>query len=224
MCGDRWLQELEESPVPRNYRDAYARAVAQMAGRTPAIDAETAGVTYADLREGRGRFEIPLLNRTYELSWPDLAMRERGCDVEPSYVVQILLLHYLIVSDGIAVRGQWTSFREIPEGRTYYPAFRGGSEERLLGRFGMDVPAFKAAAEALGGRPLALADHAYAFDVLPRLPMAVLLWEGDDEFPPELHILMDATAANYLPTEDIAVISRYLAINLVRAVPKPHAP
>ena len=35
-----------------------------------------------------------------------LAMREKGSDVEPSYVVQILLLHYLLVSDGIALRGR----------------------------------------------------------------------------------------------------------------------
>lgn len=223
MCGDRWLQELEDSPVPRNYRDAYARAAAAMTDRTPEIDAETAGVLYTDSGEGRGRFDIPLLNRVYELSWPDLAVREQGSGVEPSYVVQIILLHYLITSDGITVRGQWTSFREIPDGRVYYPAFRGGSEGRLLDRFGSDVPAFQAAAAALGGRPVALADHAFAFDVLPRLPMAVLLWEGDDEFPPELHILLDSTAANYLPVEDLAVISRYLTVSLLRAVPKQPA-
>jgi hypothetical protein len=216
MCGDRWVQELD-SPVPRNYRDAYERACALMQGREPQIDADTAGATYVDLGEGQGYFEVPLLNRTYRISWPDLQVREAGGDTEPSYMVQLLLLHYLYTSDGIAVRGQWVSFRDIPDGRNYYPAFRGGSEERLLQRFGSDVAAFQAAAEALGGRPLALADHAYAFAVLPHLPMAVLLWEGDDEFPPEMHILMDATAANYLPTEDLAVIARYLAACLLRA-------
>jgi hypothetical protein len=219
MCGDRWLQELESSPVPRNYRDAYAKAAALLTGRTPEVDAETAGVPYTDLGEGRGRFDIPLLDRTYEVSWPDLAVREKGGGAEPSYVVQILLLHYLVTSDGIAPRGQWISFRDVPDGRIYYPAFRGGSEERLLERFGNDVAAFRTAAEALGGRPLPLADHAYALDVLPRLPMAVLLWEGDDEFPPEVHVLLDSTAPNYLPTEDLAVIGRYLAINLLRAAP-----
>jgi len=220
MCGDRWLQELEESPVPRNYRAAYERAVAHMADRNPAIDAETAGVSFTDLGAGRGRFDIPLLNRTYELAWPDLVVREKGSDTEPSYVIQILLLHYLLTSDGIALRDQWVSFRDIPDGRSYYPAFRGGSEERLLGRFGHDVAAFHAAAAALAGRPLPLADHAYAFDVLPRLPLAVLLWESDDEFPPELHILLDATATNYLPVEDLAVIARYLTIALLRAGPR----
>lgn len=217
MCGDRWVEELD-SAVPRNYRDAYERACALMKGRDPRIDAETAGVDYVDLGEGRGRFTIPLLNKRFEVDWPGLQVREVGGG-EPSYVVQLLLLHYLLISDGIALRGQWVSFRDIPDGRVYYPAFRGGSEKRLLERFGPDAAAFRSAAEALGGRPLDLADHAYAFDLLPRLPMAVLLWEGDDEFPPELHILMDATAGNYLPTEDLAVIARYLAACLLRAAP-----
>jgi len=217
MCGDRWLEELD-SPVPRNYRDAYQRACSQMKDRDPAIDADTAGVSYTGLGGGQGRFEIPLLNRTYEISWPDLQVGEAGSGAEPSYVVQLLLLHYLITADGIAVRGQWVSFRDLPAGRVYYPAFRSGSEERLLARFGDDVAALQAAAQALGGRPIDLANHGFVFQVLPRLPIAVLLWKGDEEFPPEVQILFDSSAANYLPTEDLAVIARYLCGCLLKAV------
>jgi len=216
MCGDRWLEEAE-SRVPRNYRDAYQRACARMQGRDPSIDADTAGVCYADLGEGRGRFEIRLLNRMFEVSWPDLRVHEAGSSVEPSYVVQLLLLHYLITSDGISLRGEWVSFRDLPDGRVYYPAFRAGSEERLLQRFGGDVDGLHRAAEALGGRPADMADYAFVFQVLPRLPVAVLLWEGDEEFPPEVRILFDSSAANYLPTEDLAVIARYLCGCLLRA-------
>jgi len=215
MCGDRWLNELA-GPVPRNYREAYLQACAAMRGRDPRIDAETAGVVYTDLGEGRGRFEIPLLNCTYEISWPDLSVCEAGSDTEPSYVVQLVLLHYLITSDGIALRGRWVSFRDLPDARVYYPAFRAGSEALLLRRFGRDVAGFAAAAEALGGQPVAMADHAYVFQVLPRLPIAVLFWEGDEEFPPEVRLLFDATAGNYLPTEDLAVIGRYLCHRLLR--------
>lgn len=215
MCGDRWLNELD-GPVPRNYREAYRRTCEAMRKRDPRIDAETAGVLYTDLGEGRGRFEIPLLDRTYEISWPDLRVCEVGRGAEPSYVVQLVLLHYLITSDGIALRGQWVSFRDLPDARVYYPAFRAGSEALLLRRFGRDVAGLAAAARALGGRPAAMADHAYVFQVLPRLPIAVLLWEGDEEFPPEVRLLFDATAGNYLPTEDLAVIGRYLCQRLLR--------
>jgi len=216
MCGDRWLDEHLES-LPRNYREAYRLACQKMAGRDPQIDAETAGVPYTDLGEGRGRFQVPLLNQTYEILWPGLEMREVGSGTEPPLVVQILLLHYLLTSDGISLRGQWVSFRDLPDGRVYYPAFRAGSEERLRERFGHDVAALRAAAERLGGRPAAMADHAFVFQVLPRLPIALLLWEGDEEFPPEVRLLFDSTAANYLPTEDLAVIARYLCACLLRA-------
>ncbi len=217
MCGDRWLEELD-SPVPRKYRDAYERACALMEGRDPAIDAETAGVPFLDLGEGRGRFDIPLLNRTYEVSWPELKVRGAGSEAEPSYVVQLLLLHYLLTADGIALREQWVSFRDFPEGRVYYPAFRSGSEALLLQRFGHDAAALHAAALALGGRPVELGDHAFVLPVLPRLPLAVLLWEGDEDFTPEVRLLFDATAANYLPIEDLAVIARYVSVCLLRAV------
>ncbi len=218
MCGDRWLQDLT-GPVPRNYRQAYQRACERMAGRDPRIDAEKAAVRFEDLGGGRGRFVIPVLNRTYEVDWPGLAIREVGGDAPPSIVLQILLLHYLMTADGIALRGQWASFRDLPDGRTYYPAFRSGSEERLLQRFGNDAAALRAAAGVLGGQPLPLGDHAYVFNVLPRLPLAVLLWEGDEDFAPELHLLLDASAGNYLPTEDLAVIARYLAACLLRSAP-----
>lgn len=217
MCGDRWLEEGHED-VPRNYREAYRRACWVMEGRDPRIDADKAGVRYIDSGEGKGRFEIPLADRVYEISWPDLAIREAGCEEDPSPVVQLLLLHYLISADGIALRGQWVSFRDMPDGRVYYPAFREGSEMRLQARFGEDPQALQRGAEALGGLPTDMADHAFIFWVLPRLPLAVLLWEGDDEFPAEVRVLFDATAANYLPTEDLAVIARYLCGRLLRAV------
>ncbi len=208
--------EDEAAPVPRSYRAALERARKRFAGREPRIDAETAGVPYIDLGGGQGRFEIQVLGRRYVVSWPDLrAADDSGETANP--VLQILLLHYLLTSDGITPRGQWVSFRDLPDGRVYYPAFREGSEERLLARFGDDIAGFLRAAEALGGTPLPFADHAFAFQVLPRLPMAVLLWERDEEFPPEVRILFDSTAANYLPTEDLAVIARYLAACLIRS-------
>jgi hypothetical protein len=215
MCSDS-AHEDEQTAVPVRYRMALEHARERFSGRDPRIDAETAGARYVDMGGGCGEFEIPVLGQPYVVSWPDLRTRDvHGQEAAP--VLQILLLHYLLTADGITPRGQWVSFRELPNGRIYYPAFREGSERRLLERFGSDIRAFEAAAQALGGMPLPLADHAFAFQVLPRLPMAVLLWEGDEEFPPEIRILFDSSAANYLPTEDLAVIARYLTTCLLRA-------
>ena len=41
--------------------------------------------------------------------------------------------------------------------------------------------------------------------VFPKVPLAVVLWRGDDEFPPEVNILFDRTANSVLRTEDLAI-------------------
>jgi len=48
------------------------------------------------------------------------------------------------------------------------------------------------------------------------VPVAVLLWKGDDEFPGQAGILFDASAHHYLPTEDLAGMGDWLAHQLAR--------
>jgi hypothetical protein len=61
----------------------------------------------------------------------------------------------------------------------------------ILKRFGRDLAGFKKAAESLNGEFLDLADAAYKFSPLPKIPLYYLLWEGDDEFEPHLSVLFD---------------------------------
>ena len=63
---------------------------------------------------------------------------------------------------------------------------------------------FKKAAERLDGELLDLADAAYKFSPLPKIPLYYLLWEGDDEFPPEGNILFDRSISGILSAEDVA--------------------
>ena len=74
----------------------------------------------------------------------------------------------------------------------------------------------RAAAGRLGGADLDLADAAVRFQALPRVPVAVLLWKGDEEFPGQAGILFDASAHHYLPTEDLAGMGDWLAHQLAR--------
>jgi hypothetical protein len=48
-----------------------------------------------------------------------------------------------------------------------------------------------------------MADAAFAFSITPRIPVAVLLWEGDTEFPAEAKLLFDRTIAEQLPPDVI---------------------
>ena len=52
--------------------------------------------------------------------------------------------------------------------------------------------------EQLDGISLDMADAAYAFEITPRIPVAVQFWDRDDEFPAEAKILFDKTIAEHL--------------------------
>jgi hypothetical protein len=73
----------------------------------------------------------------------------------------------------------------------------------VLKRYGRDVSGFKKAAESLDGEFLDLADAAYKFSPLPKIPLYYLLWEGDDEFEPHLSVLFDRSIECHLSADAI---------------------
>ena len=144
-------------------------------------------------------------------------IRIRGEQTAPAHPsIAIVLIHYLLHCDGTRPAGQWVAFRELPDGLFYAQAFSGHAEGALAERFGGDIEAFRQANRAQGGSPLDIAEAAFAMRRSRYLPVAVLLWAGDDEFPGQARILFDANAGRQLPTEDLSGIGDWLAHRLVR--------
>lgn len=73
----------------------------------------------------------------------------------------------------------------------------------LLSRFGNDFGGFKTVAEALAGEPVDFADAAFRFYPFPKIPLYYLLWEGDDEFRPNMSILFDRSIERHLAADGI---------------------
>ena len=57
---------------------------------------------------------------------------------------------------------------------------------------------------------------AITIDAFSRLPITIVLWRGDDEFPPEGNIMFDSTISDYLDTEDIAVLCETMTWRLIK--------
>jgi len=73
----------------------------------------------------------------------------------------------------------------------------------ILRQYGRDLTGFKKAAESLAGVFLDLADAAYKFSPLPKIPLYYLFWEGDLEFEPNLSILFDRSIERHLSADAI---------------------
>jgi len=126
-----------------------------------------------------------------------------------------LFLHYLHTADGTPPADRWISYRELPDGMFYSQAFQGYSGARLVQTFDNELGRFKEAATEAGAEELSLGDAAFMFQALPRLPLGVVYWLGDEEFAPYANVLFDASASHYLSTDGLAVLGRELCDKII---------
>jgi hypothetical protein len=73
----------------------------------------------------------------------------------------------------------------------------------------------KKAAGQLNAVPIETGDAGFEFHVFPKVPMQMILWVGDDEFPPEANILFDQTIGELLSPEDVAWLAGMVVYRLI---------
>ncbi|MFQ6117574.1 MAG: DUF3786 domain-containing protein [Candidatus Bipolaricaulia bacterium] len=200
------MEKWRESLRPR-----ITEARAELQGRDPAELAELAGAEYRE-----GELRLRLFDKEYRIPHPELVAYEQGSRDPAPEELQALLLDYLRRADGTPPTGEWLAFRELDHGQFYYRAFQGYSGDSLAREIGNDLEGFRRAAGLLGGKPLEFGDASFEFEVLPHLRMALVYWQGDEEFPPRASVLFDAAAARYLPTGGLAILGRWLCAKLVK--------
>ena len=122
---------------------------------------------------------------------------------EVSVDLGLLILIYLLEAKEIPVSGKWVSEFNLRGGSMFFRGPHAFPVDEIAGRFGYDIEGFKETGISLGGKPLALGDAAFRFQVLPRVPAAAVLWYADDEFDASAKLLMDATIEQHLPLDVI---------------------
>lgn len=195
-----------------SFQPVLADLRTQLQRRPPQQIAQQAGVSWD---RSRGEFQLQWLDQTYCISWPDLVASVGGADAPASASVQGLLLYYLSRADGTPRAEKWIGFRELPDGWLYHQAFQRYTGHRLTQGLGNDLPRLTMRAAELGGLTVDLGDRAFAFHVLPAIWLAVIYWQGDEEFPPQAQVLFDPSAAHYLPADGLAMLGRQLVDRLL---------
>ena len=150
-------------------------------------------------------FTVALLGRSFAISHPDYAIRALDGGKVPPLPAQTFLLRYLLESRDVQWRQEWKTFREMPWGEMYIKPYTGRVLTRAAFTFGTRVAAFRAAAEKMGAKPLTHGDAGYQFDLMGGYKMQILVWEGDNEFPPNAQILYSDNFADGFAAEDRVV-------------------
>jgi hypothetical protein len=159
---------------------------------------------------------IDYLNRFYRISVPGGDVSSISSNEPVPLRDKILILHYFTRASGIPLSGNSITYKELQEGINYYPTFFKRAIEPIITNFKDEPQQLLDAAATLGGHKAAYGDVAVSIDAFPRVPITLVLWRGDNEFPPNGSIMFDSTIINYLPTEDITILCEILAWKLVR--------
>jgi hypothetical protein len=192
---------------------ALEKAIEDIKGITPYAAASKSGTDY----DGK-RFKIPFFNRAFFAYYPEIKVVDAKDSSPAQQWLEIIILHYLLQSRGVAIADEWIPYRQLPGAMLFERRFFQMAVNPLLRAFDNNVEGLKKAGLALGGTPITrTGDAAFKFTALPKLPMACIFYQGEEGIPSSVNILFDASAPEYLPTEDLSLVGVYL-VNALKKV------
>ena len=175
------------------------------------IDPAEVTARLQDVTWDGGAFSVKLLGTQYTITWPEYSITPA-----PVLPVQTFLLRYLQESKTVAWAGTWKTFREMPWGEMYIKPYTGRVLTRAAFTFGTRLAAFKLACEKMGATPLNHGDAGYQFDFIGGYRMQIMVWEGDDEFPPNAQVIYSDNFETGFGAED-RVVAGDILISTVKA-------
>ncbi|MDI7259797.1 MAG: DUF3786 domain-containing protein [Thermodesulfobacteriota bacterium] len=153
---------------------------------------------------------IPKTRKILRVEWNDQMIEE-----ELPLFFCLMVLVYLTGAKEIKPEHKWVSEKDLKGGFNFFQGPHSLQVRELENLYGKDPEAFLKAGRRLGGKEILYGNKGFALDVFPTIPLAYLLWEGNEEFPAKIRVLFDSTIQSHLPLDVIwcmvAETSRRLA-------------
>ncbi len=167
----------------------------------PAEIAGNSGVEYDDQEEV---YIIPFFN-TAIVCWPESEKMEiigEFSKFSRDFQLHLFVLHYLLESQERPLSKKWVTEKDLPSGALFFSGPHALPLEPFAKLFDTDPELLHACAQKMGGEKVNLGDISYEFSILPRVPLLIIFWLGDEEFRPTFHLLFDDTISLHLPVLD----------------------
>jgi len=192
--GSQWADEL-----PAYFWD-------DLRARPPDLAAAATG---AELDQGR--FILPVFARPYLIDPEQRRIQDSSRPEERvDYNTALVLVTHLTRAREVPPAGRMISPGDVPGGRALIAGPHALPLTPITARFGRDPEALVRRALELGGEEISGADVAVRLPGLPRVPMYLLLWVADEEFPAEASPGLDANVLHHLDLDGILSLSHLL--------------
>ena len=179
---------------------------------------EIKGIDFRKVAEGigavlkDGALVLQCFGREFTIS-PDGEIATQG-RITPW--IRILLLHYIRTAGKGGLTGKHVSYSELKSGMVKVSSFQRECEEPLRELFERDFEKTALMLSRMGTKKKRdfPTEHAWQLFLLPKLPVIVLYWPREEEFPARVKILFDSSADRYLDAESLIFLVEGLVKNI----------
>lgn len=130
-------------------------------------------------------------------------------------LLSLVVVVYLAYAQNVPLAGRWVDKHQLGYGSFFQGRYR-LPVDRLLARFGDSPDEFIERTNRLGATMSGDdGDAAVRLWLLPKVPVKLILWQGDEDLPPALTILFDASIEQLLSADAIWAIVQLLSDRLL---------
>ena len=185
------------------------------------VNFNEANFNEADLNEANSNktnFTFLSLNQEITVSYPECKATFAGTDINPDHHWHLPILHYLAMSDGTPLSGEYVPIRYLDQHIAHPELFEHETGAKIARKFdGKDMDILKQTCIDLGGElQESSADLSFRLNFLPRFPIYIRLFMSDDEFPGSGKMMFDKNSFHYLHEMDLHCIGPLIVAFLSR--------
>lgn len=125
----------------------------------------------------------------------------------PKDFLSLFAIHYLLTCVETSPSCEWISEKDMVGGVTF---FRGPHEiptALISDNVNNSLEQFNALGQKFNGQQLDMGDAAFSFKVTERIPMALLYWQGDEDFPAEAKLLYDSSLPKHFALDIVYALA-----------------
>jgi hypothetical protein len=161
------------------------------------------GATYDP---GNGTYQLDLFNQRIGVQLEDGAISGSTPEAELlvgrlSYFSRISILSFLVNGQNIPPSGQWVKPEEMPGMDAMVRGSHALPLSKVATRYANDTEAFLQRGSSYGGTPMSFGDASLLLHPFRAMPLVVILWTEDDEFPARCGVLLDRSSQSHVPQD-----------------------
>lgn len=119
----------------------------------------------------------------------------------------LFVVFYLLRAKAASPQMEWISENDLPGGPTFFRGPHLIPTHKISDTYTNDIDSLRKKCEENGGKPLDMGDAAYEFSITKDLPIALIYWLGDEDFPAEARILYDRSIGKILSLDIIFALA-----------------